>query len=128
MLKTPEQIQELRKKLYHKAKQEKEFRFYALYDKVYRQDTIDFACHYVKSNKGAPGIDGVTFKTIEGMEGGAKRYCEALIEELKNKTYKPMPVKRVYIPKPDGTKRPLGIPTIKDRIVQSGQDNNRTHI
>jgi RNA-directed DNA polymerase len=118
MLKTPEQIQELRKKLYQKAKQENGFRFYALYDKVYRQDIIEFAYHLVKSRKGAPGIDGITFEGIEGMEGGAVKYCEAITEELKNKTYKPMPVKRVYIPKPDGSKRPLGIPTIKDRVIQ----------
>ena len=116
MLTTPEQIQELQKKLYQKAKQDSEFRFYALYDKVYRKDIIEYAYHLVKANKGAPGIDGVTFEAIEGE--GAERYLEQIAEELRNKTYKPMPVRRVYIPKPDGTKRPLGIPTIKDRVVQ----------
>lgn len=118
MLTTPEQIRELRKKLYQKAKQEKSFRFYALYDKVYRQDIVACAYRLVRSRKGSPGIDGITFEAIEGMEGGATRYCENIAEEVRNKTYKPMPVKRVYIPKPDGTKRPLGIPAIRDRVVQ----------
>jgi group II intron reverse transcriptase/maturase len=116
MLKTPDQIQELRKKLYQKAKQEKEFRFYALYDKVYRKDIIEFAYHLVRAKKGAPGIDGVTFEAIEGE--GVERYLEVITEELRTKTYKAQPVRRVYIPKPDGTKRPLGIPVIKDRIIQ----------
>ena len=118
MLKTPEQIRDLRMKLYHKAKQEKEFRFYALYDKVYRADIIEFAYRLVSAKRGAPGIDGITFTAIEGMEGGAVRYCAQIAEELRSKTYKPMPVRRVYIPKPDGNRRPLGIPTIKDRVVQ----------
>jgi len=118
MLTTPEQIQELRKKLYQKAKQEGQFRFYALYDKVYRKDIIEFAYYLVKSHNGAPGIDGITFEVIGCMEGGETRYCEGITEELRNRTYKPMPVKRAYIPKPDGSKRPLGIPTIKDRVVQ----------
>ena len=115
MLKTPEHIRELQTKLYQKAKQEAGFRFYALYDKVYRKDIIEHAYHLVKANKGAPGIDGITF---EALEEGAERYLETVIEELRNKTYKASPVRRVYIPKPDGGKRPLGIPTIKDRVVQ----------
>ena len=116
MLTTPEHIQELQKKLYQKAKQEKEFRFYALYDKVYRKDIVEHAYHLVKANKGAPGIDGIAFEAVEAQ--GVERYVERIAEELRNKTYKPMPVRRVYIPKPDGSKRPLGIPTIKDRVVQ----------
>jgi RNA-directed DNA polymerase len=116
VLTTPEQIQELQKKLYQKAKQEKEFRFYALYDKVYRKDILEYAYRLVKANKGAPGIDGITFEVIE--EQGVERYLEQIAEELRTKTYTPMPVKRVYIPKPDGSKRPLGMPTIKDRVVQ----------
>jgi group II intron reverse transcriptase/maturase len=116
MLTTPEHIQELQKKLYQKAKQEKEFRFYALYDKVYRKDIIEHAYRLVKANKGAPGIDGIAFEALEVQ--GVERYVEQIAEELRNKTYKPMPVRRVYIPKPDGSKRPLGIPTIKDRVVQ----------
>ena len=115
MLTTPEHIQELQTKLCQKAKQDREFRFYALYDKVYRKDIIEHAYHLVKANKGAPGIDGITF---EALEQGAERYLDAITEELKNKTYKPLPVRRVYIPKSDGSMRPLGIPTIKDRVVQ----------
>jgi RNA-directed DNA polymerase len=119
MLKTPDGIRDLQKKLYQKAKQEKTFRFYALSDKVYRADIMEHAYRLVKAKKGAPGIDGVSFEAIEGMEGGAARYCAQIAEELRTKTYKPMPVRRVYIPKPDGGKRPLGIPTIKDRVVQT---------
>ena len=118
MLETPEKIRELQRKLYQKAKQEKEFRFYLLYDKVYRLDILSHAYRLVRANKGAPGIDGVAFEAIEKEEGGAEKYLESISEELKGKTYKPMPVRRVYIPKSDGSKRPLGIPTVKDRIVQ----------
>jgi len=84
MLLTPERIQELQKKLYRKAKQDKEFRFYALYDKVYRKDILEHAYRLVKANKGAPGVDGITFEAIEG--GGAERYLEQIAEELRNKT------------------------------------------
>lgn len=118
MLETPEKIRELQRKLYQKAKQEKEYRFYLLYDKVYRMDILSHAYQLVKSSKGAGGIDGITFEGIEEMEGGQQRYLASIAGELKNKTYKPMPVRRVYIPKPDGSKRPLGIPTVKDRVVQ----------
>jgi group II intron reverse transcriptase/maturase len=82
---------------------------------VYRKDIIEHAYRLVKANKGAPGVDGVTF---EAIEEGAERHLETITEELRNKTYKPMPVRQVYIPKSDGSKRPLGIPTIKDRVVQ----------
>lgn len=116
MLKTPEHIQELQTKLYQKAKQEAEFRFYALYDKVYRKDIIEHAYRLVKAHKGAPGVDGITFEAVEGE--GVEKYVETITEELRNKTYKASPVRRVYIPKPDGATRPLGIPTIKDRVVQ----------
>jgi len=118
MLKTPEKIRELQRKLYQKAKQEKEYRFYLLYDKVYRMDILSHAYRLVKTNKGAGGVDGVTFEGIEEKEGGQQKYLAGIADELKNKTYEAMPVRRVYIPKADGSKRPLGIPTVKDRIVQ----------
>ena len=118
MLTTPENIRDLQRKLYQKAKQEREFRFYALYDKVHRADILSHAYHLVKANKGAPGVDGITFEAIGGMEGGVKRYLDSLAKELKGKAYKSMPIRRVYIPKSGGGKRPLGIPTIKDRVVQ----------
>jgi group II intron reverse transcriptase/maturase len=118
MLKTPEKIRELQRKLYRKAKQEKEYRFYLLYDKIYRPDILIHAYNLVKANKGAPGIDGETFGSIEESEGGAEKYLEKIAGELRRKDYKPQAVRRVYIPKAAGGKRPLGIPVIKDRIVQ----------
>lgn len=118
MLKTPEDIRELQRKLYRKAKQEKEYRFYLLYDKTYRMDILSHAYRLVKANKGAPGIDSETFENIEEREGGAEKYLEEIAGELKRKDYRPQAVRRVYIPKAAGGKRPLGIPVIKDRIVQ----------
>ncbi len=117
MLVTPVKIRTLQRKLYAKAKQEPGYRFYALYDKVYRGDVLHHAYRLVRSNKGAPGIDGVSFATIEAAEG-IETFLEGLAEEVKNRTYRPMPVRRVMIPKPDGSQRPLGIPTIRDRVVQ----------
>jgi len=110
-------IRTLQRKLYAKAKQEPGTRFYALYDKVYRADILHHAYRLVRSNKGAPGIDGVSFEAIEAAEG-IEKFLERLAEEVKNRTYRPMPVRRVMIPKPDGSQRPLGIPTIRDRVVQ----------
>jgi len=117
MLVTPVKIRTLQRKLYAKAKQEPGYRFYALYDKVYRADILHHAYRLVRSNKGAPGIDGVSFEAIEAAEG-VEIFLEGLAEEVKNRTYRPMPVRRVLIPKPDGSQRPLGIPTIRDRVVQ----------
>jgi len=117
VLVTPVKIRTLQRKLYAKAKQEPGYRFYALYDKVYRADILHHAYRLVRSNKGAPGIDGVSFEAIEAVEG-IEQFLTKLAEEVKNRTYRPMPVRRVMIPKPDGSQRPLGIPTIRDRVVQ----------
>lgn len=117
MLKTPEKIRTLQRKLYFKAKQEPACRFHALYDKVYRADILEFAYRLVRANKGSPGIDGETFEAIE-MGEGASAFTAELAEALRTKTYKPDPVKRVMIPKADGSMRPLGIPTIRDRVAQ----------
>ncbi len=116
-LKTPETIRTLQRKLYRKAKQEPACRFHALYDKVYRADILEFAYRLVRANKGSAGIDGVTFAAIEENEG-VPAFIGELGEALRSKTYKPDPVKRVMIPKSDGSQRPLGIPTIRDRVAQ----------
>jgi len=117
MLTTPETIRTLQRKLYRKAKQEPACRFHALYDKVYRADILSHAYALVRAKKGSAGIDGVTFEAIEDGEG-VTAFIAELEEALRNKTYKPDPVKRVMIPKSDGSQRPLGIPTIRDRVAQ----------
>lgn len=117
VLLTPENIRTLQRKLYRKAKQDSAFRFYALYDKVYRADILSHAYCLVRANRGSAGVDGVTFRHIRDKEGEAAFLAE-LKEALKTKTYKASPVKRVMIPKGDGSMRPLGIPTIRDRVVQ----------
>lgn len=117
MLRTPESIRTLQRKLYCKAKQEPAYRFHALYDKIYREDILSHAYDLVRANKGSAGIDGVTFEDIEVKEGVTAFRAE-LAEALKSKRYEPGPVKRVMIPKPDGSQRPLGIPTIRDRVAQ----------
>lgn len=117
MLTTPENIRILQRKLYRKAKQEPAYRFYALYDKIHRADILSHAYRLVRANKGSAGIDGVTFEAIETGEG-VSAFLAELQEALKSKTYAPSPVKRVMIPKGDGTERPLGIPTIRDRVAQ----------
>jgi len=113
---TPEKIRTLQRKLYVKAKSEPKFRFYILYDKVYRDDVLHFAYALCRDNGGAPGVDGVTFKDIE--TDGLDEWIGRLKEELRTKSYRPEAVRRVEIPKPGGGTRPLGIPTIRDRVVQ----------
>lgn len=114
----PEKLRELRWKLNQKAKKEPKFRFYALYDRVYRMDVLEAAWKQVGKRKKAAGIDGVRAEDILDQEKGEEEFLAQIHEELKARTYRASPVKRVYIPKADGTKRPLGIPTLKDRVVQ----------
>ena len=113
-----ERLVSLREKLHQKAKQEPAFRFYALYDRIYRRDVLEAAWLLVRRNRGAPGVDGVTIDQIDRSENGPARLVDTLQDELRTKSYKPQPVLRVFIPKPDGRQRPLGIPTVRDRVVQ----------
>src|ERR1700729_1131492 len=116
-LETPDAIRTLQRKLCVKAKTEPGFRFYLLYDKVWRADILTHAYNLARANKGAPGVDGVTFDQIEAS--GLENWLTRLGEELRAKTYRCQPVRRVMIPKPGGGERPLGIPTIRDRVVQT---------
>jgi RNA-directed DNA polymerase len=116
-LATPVSVQKLQKALHAKAKEAPGFRFYALYDKVYREDVLAFAYRCCKANGGAAGVDGQNFEDIERY--GLERWLGELAQELRSRTYQPLPVRRVYIPKPNGGQRPLGVPAIRDRVAQT---------
>jgi len=111
-----EKSRQLQRKLYLAAKKDKQRRFHALYDRIFRSDILWRAWKEVRANKGSTGIDGITFEMIK--EYGVEEYLSDIQEDLVQGVYRPLPVKRVFIPKTDGTQRPLGIPVIKDRIVQ----------
>jgi RNA-directed DNA polymerase len=113
----PKKVRKLQETLNAKAKGSPTYRFYALYDKMYREDVLMYAWQSCKANGGAAGMDDQTFEDIEVY--GGDRWLSELAEALRDKTYRPDPIRRVYIPKPDGSQRPLGIPTIKDRVVQT---------
>ncbi len=115
-LSPPLKVGKLQAALHTKAKNSPDYRFYALYDKLYRRDVLEFAYARCRANRGKPGVDRQTFADIE--EYGLERWLDELTIELRSGTYQPLPVRRVYIPKPDGKQRPLGIPSIRDRVVQ----------
>ena len=116
-LQTPEKLRTLQRKLDFKAKTEPAFRVYLLYDKIHREDVIHHAYALARTNGGAPGVDGETFGSIEAA--GRDEWLAGLCCALTARTYRPAPVRRVMIPQPGGGERPLGIPTIRDRVVQT---------
>src|ERR1017187_7314450 len=116
-LETPLKIREFQRKLYAKAKQEPSYRFYLLYDKIHREDILAHAYELAQANGGAPGVDQQSFTGIEAA--GRDAWLVSLRKELIEETYRPQPVRRVLIPRPGGGERPLGIPTIRDRVVQT---------
>ena len=116
-LKTPEGIRRLQRKLYVKAKKEPRCRFHQLYDKIWRWDILEFAYRLCRAQGGGPGVDGVTFAQVESR--GLEEWLRGLQGDLRPKAHKPMPVQRRMIPKPGGGERPLGIPTVRDRVAQT---------
>jgi RNA-directed DNA polymerase len=115
---TPEKLRKLQHALYHKAKAEPAYRFWSLYSELTRLDLLEYALQLVERNGGAPGVDGQTIQSITATPENRQQWLEQLQQEMQTKTYRPSPVRRVYIPKPQGGQRPLGIPTVKDRVVQ----------
>ena len=116
-LSTPESVQKLQTALHAKAKAEADYRFYALYDKIYREDILAHAYAQCRSNRGAPGVDGQDFADVEDY--GLKQWLGELAFALKEETYRPAPIRRVYIPKANGKLRPLGIATLRDRVAMT---------
>ena len=116
-LSTPESVQRLRKALHAKAKAAPGFRFYALYDKMYREDILAHACAQCRSNKGAPGVDGQDLTDVEAY--GVERWLGELVLVLREETYRAEPIRRVFIPKASGKLRPLGISTLRDRVCMT---------
>ena len=115
---TPEKVRKLQRTLYRKAKAEPRYRFWSLYGDILRRDLLEHALERVAANKGGPGVDGQSLEGILVNSESRKRWLDTLQEELKTKRYRPSPVLRVFIPKSDGGQRPLGIPTVKDRVVE----------